>query len=97
MPAMFKEPFSPFGSMFEGTLNGPGAMLDNFPPVSRASEAGERIIPIKVVTSNSDVNEVRRERIERISSRIINCRLESVRVEITKLEMFQLRSVEMKC
>lgn len=97
MPPMFKEAFPPFGSMFEGTLNGPGAMVDNFPTASRASEAGERIIPIKVVSSNSDINEVRTERIKRNSSRIINCRLESVRVEITKLEMFQLRSVEMKC
>ena len=61
---MFNEPFPAFPSMFDGPFNG------NFPAVSsaearRASQASqpERIIPIKVVNTKSDLQQVReRER-----------------------------------
>ena len=93
MPPMFQEAFQSFPSMFEGTLN--GAMMDNFPQVSQhsskpSSEAGERIIPIQVV--NNDMNQVGSCQSTELAW-IINSRIASVRVEITSLEMFQLRSV----
>ena len=56
---MFNEPFPAFPSMFDGPFNG------NFPAVpgvevSKASQPGERIIPIKVVNTKSDLQQVGR-------------------------------------
>ena len=65
MPSMFNEPFPTFPSMFEGPFNGTsnGNVFDNIAPANKsqesvkpnkASQGGERIIPIKVVNTNSD-------------------------------------------
>ena len=64
---MFNEPFPAFPSMFDGPFNG------NFPAVpsaeasraSQASQPGERIIPIKVVNTKSDLHQVRERERER--------------------------------
>ena len=53
---MFTEPFPAFPSMFDGPFTNVEA--------SQASQAGERIIPIKVVSSKSDLQQVKTERQE---------------------------------
>ena len=53
---MFTEPFPAFPSMFDGPFTNVEA--------SQASQAGERIIPIKVVSSKSDLQQVETERQE---------------------------------
>ena len=82
--------------MFDGPFNG------NFPAVtsvevSKASQPGERIIPIKVVNTKSELQQV--ESLERAvravcCNQIINYRATaSVRPEISELETSRLRLV----
>ena len=87
---MFTEPFPAFPSMFDGPFTNVAA--------SQASQAGERIIPIKVVSSKSDLQQVETERQEGggavCCNQIINSRTAAsatVRPEITELETSQLR------
>ena len=93
---MFNEPFPAFPSMFDGPFNG------NFPAltsveVSKASQPGERIIPIKVVNTKSDLQQVKTAvtGVWRCNQIIINSRATaSARQEITDLETSQLRLVD---
>ena len=71
MPAMFNEPFQRLPNMFDGTLTDPSNMFDNLPVNSQpsrpsmAAQGGERIIPIKLVNAQSDLNQVRERERER--------------------------------
>ena len=71
MPAMFNEPFQRLPNMFDGTLTDPSNMFDNLPVNSQpsrpsmAAQGGERIIPIKLVNAQSDLNQVRERKRER--------------------------------
>ena len=93
---MFNEPFPAFPSMFDGPFNG------NFPAVtsvevSKASQPGERIIPIKVVNTKSDLQQVKTAvtGVWRCNQIIHSRATASARPEITDLETSQLRLVDM--